>query len=88
MKGLYKTEGVCSAYIGVELDGDIIKRVEFMGGGQGNLQAVARLVQGMHVDEAVQRLKGIDCGGRGTSCPDQLSKALLEVKEKGMAEEA
>lgn len=55
MKGLYKTEGVCSAYIGVELDGDIIKRVEFMGGCQGNLQAVARLVQGMHVGRSCSK---------------------------------
>lgn len=88
MKGLYKTQGVCSKYIGIELDGDRIQRVEFMGGCPGNLQAVARLVQGMNVDEAAAKLKGIDCGGKGTSCPDQLSRALLEVRDKGNAEDA
>ena len=63
-----------------ELDGDTVKSVKFNGGCNGNTQGVAALVKGMNVDEAISRLKGIDCGGRGTSCPDQLAKALEQMK--------
>lgn len=73
---VYKTKGVCSQEIHFELDGDTVKHVEFIGGCSGNTQGVARLVEGMKVSEAIHRLKGIKCGFRPTSCPDQLATAL------------
>lgn len=76
----YIPQGVCSRQINVELDGDTIKSVEFIGGCAGNTQGVARLVQGMNVDEAISRIEGIQCGFKPTSCPDQLAKALREAK--------
>ena len=77
----YKTRGVCSREIRFDIDGNTIKTVQFVGGCSGNTQGVARLIEGMDVDEAIRRIDGIDCGGRGTSCPDQLAKALKEYKE-------
>ena len=79
---VYKTRGVCSQAIQFELDGDTIKHVNFIGGCSGNTQGVAALVEGMEVEEVIKRLKGIDCGGRGTSCPDQLAKALEQYLEE------
>ncbi|MGM9637149.1 MAG: TIGR03905 family TSCPD domain-containing protein [Eubacteriales bacterium] len=76
----YKTQGTCSRAIEVCVENDIIQSVRFEGGCHGNTQGVAALVKGMSVDEAISRLSGIDCRGRGTSCPDQLSKALIELK--------
>ena len=73
---VYKTKGVCSQEIHFELDGDVIKQVEFIGGCSGNTQGVARLVEGMKASDAISRLEGIQCGFRPTSCPDQLAKAL------------
>lgn len=75
----YKTKGVCSQKIIFELDGDTVKHVEFVGGCSGNTQGVARLVEGMKVDEAIRRLEGIRCGVRPTSCPDQLARALKQA---------
>lgn len=75
----FKTKGVCSQSIDFELDGDTIKKVEFVGGCSGNTQGVARLVQGMNIDEAIRKLEGIKCGPRSTSCPDQLAKALKQA---------
>ncbi len=75
----YKPSGVCSRLIQVELDGDTIKSVNFVGGCSGNTQGVARLVEGMDVHEAISRLEGIRCGFRPTSCPDQLAKALRQA---------
>lgn len=76
---VYQTRGVCSRAIHIELDGDTIKSVEFVGGCSGNTQGVARLVEGMKVSEAISRLDGIQCGPRPTSCPDQLAKALRQA---------
>nr|WP_207750343.1 TIGR03905 family TSCPD domain-containing protein [Mordavella massiliensis] len=76
----FKPQGVCSQMIRVELDGDTVKSVEFTGGCSGNTQGVARLVQGMNVDEAISRIEGIRCGFKPTSCPDQLAKALRMAK--------
>jgi uncharacterized protein (TIGR03905 family) len=73
---VYKTQGTCSQAIQLELDGDIIKSVEFVGGCSGNTQGVASLVRGMKAEEAIARLEGIRCGFKPTSCPDQLAKAL------------
>ncbi len=77
----FKTHGVCSREIQFDIDGDTIKSVQFIGGCSGNTQGVSRLIQGMNIDEAIKRIDGIDCGGRGTSCPDQLAKALKEYKK-------
>lgn len=76
----YKTRGTCSREIHFDIDGSVVRNVKFVFGCMGNTQGVARLVEGMEVDEAIARLSGIDCNGRGTSCPDQLAKALAEAK--------
>ncbi len=73
---VYNTQGTCSRQIEIELDGEVISSVTFVGGCQGNTTGVAALVRGMRVGEAVARLEGIDCHGKGTSCPDQLARAL------------
>ena len=78
----YTTHGTCSREI--ELDGDTVKSVKFIGGCSGNTQGVASLCRGMKADEVVERLRGIRCGAKPTSCPDQLSKAL----QIALAEEA
>lgn len=78
----YKPVGVCSREIEIEVEGSIIKSVRFTGGCAGNTQGVAALIANMNIDEAIKRLKGIDCGGRGTSCPDQLAKALEKIKKE------
>jgi uncharacterized protein (TIGR03905 family) len=75
-KRVFTPEGVCSSRIFFTIDAGKIIRVEFMDGCEGNLQGIASLVEGMEVDEVVKRLRGIDCSGRGTSCPDQLARAL------------
>ncbi|MBR1774817.1 MAG: TIGR03905 family TSCPD domain-containing protein [Bacteroidales bacterium] len=75
----YKTFGTCSQFIDIELDGEKIKNVNFIGGCHGNTQGVAALIKGMEVKEAIKRLKGIDCKGKGTSCPDQLAIALEKM---------
>jgi len=67
--------------IDFELDGDIIKSVKFLGGCHGNTQGIAKLVEGMKIDDVIEKLEGTDCGGRGTSCPDQLARALKEAKK-------
>lgn len=77
----YKTHGVCSHEINFEVNGNTLTHVEFVGGCSGNTQGVARLVEGMDVDEAIQKLDGIQCGPRPTSCPDQLARALKKYKE-------
>lgn len=77
----YKTSGVCSREIHIEVEDGVITSCAFVGGCHGNTQGVAALVVGMKVDDAIARLSGIDCRGRGTSCPDQLAKALREAAE-------
>jgi uncharacterized protein (TIGR03905 family) len=78
----YKTSGVCSTTINLEITDNILKNVEFVGGCSGNLLGISQLVKGMPIDEIIEKLKGIDCRNRGTSCPDQLSKALLAWKKE------
>ncbi len=75
----YTPRGVCSRNITMEVTDGIIDSVKFMGGCNGNTQGVAALVKGMKVTEAIERLEGINCNGKGTSCPDQLAKALKEA---------
>lgn len=79
MKYTYTTHGVCSRQIEIELCGDTIESVKFLGGCSGNTQGVASLVKGMNAQEAIERLRGIRCGARPTSCPDQLAIALEEA---------
>ena len=75
----YRTNGVCSMAINFDIDDDKVKSVEFIGGCSGNTQGVARLVEGMPVEEAIKRLEGIKCGNKPTSCPDQLASALKKA---------
>ena len=77
----YTTKGTCSRKIIVDVEDGIVVNCRFEGGCSGNTQGVAALVIGMNVDEAIRRLKGIKCGMKNTSCPDQLSRALEAAKE-------
>lgn len=77
----YNTFGVCSTKINFEIEDNKIKDISFTGGCEGNLRGICSLVKGLDVDFAIERLKGIDCRGKGTSCPDQLAKALMEWKK-------
>ena len=76
----FKTQGVCSRAIHFEVKDNKVTNVSFVGGCSGNTQGVARLIEGMDVDEAISRLEGIQSGPRPTSCPDQLAKALKQYK--------
>ena len=76
----YTTHGTCSSAIDIEIDGDIIRDVAFSGGCHGNTQGLVALLRGMKVSDAIARLRGIDCKGRGTSCPDQLAQALESIE--------
>ncbi len=76
---IYRPKGVCSNTIDVQVEDGVIKSVEFTGGCNGNLQGISRLVAGMKVEDAIDRLKGIRCGFKSTSCPDQLACALQEI---------
>ena len=78
----YRTRGVCSQAIRFEVEGDVVEKVQFIGGCSGNTQGVARLAEGMTVDAVIAKLKGIRCGGKPTSCPDQLARALEQMKEE------
>lgn len=75
----YKTNKTCSRQIIVNVEEGIIKEVEFIGGCSGNTQGISALVKGMKIENVINKCRGIDCAGRGTSCPDQLSKALEEI---------
>lgn len=72
----YQTKGTCSRIIEYEVKDGKVYNVRFQGGCHGNLQGIAALIEGMSVEEVIKKLKGIDCRGRGTSCPDQLATAL------------
>ena len=72
----YTTQGTCSKLIEVEVENGVVHEVHFIGGCNGNLQGISALVKGMPVEAVISRLEGIRCGGRPTSCPDQLCKAL------------
>lgn len=82
MEYRYKPSGVCSREMIIELDGNTIKKLTIVGGCDGNTKGISKLVAGMNINNVIERLKGIQCGMKGTSCPDQLAKALLELKEK------
>ena len=80
MEYRFRPKGVCSQEMIIQLDEDIIKDVKIIGGCAGNTVGVSRLIKGMKINEAIKRLKGIPCGLRSTSCPDQLAIALEEAK--------
>jgi uncharacterized protein (TIGR03905 family) len=75
----YKTKGTCSQRIFFDIEDGKVKNVQFVGGCNGNLKGIAALVEGMDAEEVISRVEGIRCGMKGTSCPDQLAKALKEV---------
>ena len=83
MTHTFRPQGVCSQQMKVELDEQgVIRDLQVMGGCHGNLQGIAALVKGMEAEEAVSRLKGIRCGFRSTSCPDQLARNLEKILEQ------
>ncbi|WP_071134885.1 TIGR03905 family TSCPD domain-containing protein [Millionella massiliensis] len=75
----YTPQGVCSRQIDIELEDGVIRSIRFTGGCHGNTQGVSALATGMRADEVIARLRGTDCKGRGTSCPDQLARALEQA---------
>ena len=76
----YKTQGTCSQRIIFEIEDNKVRNLYFIGGCNGNLQGIGKLVEGMDIDEVITRVEGISCGGRPTSCPDQLAQALKAAK--------
>lgn len=78
---IYQPKGVCSSAINIESENNVIKSVIFTGGCNGNLQGISRLVENMPIEEAISKLKGIKCGFKSTSCPDQLAYALETIHE-------
>lgn len=81
MKISYKTKGVCSRQINIEVEDGIVKKVQFEGGCNGNTKGISALAEGMKAEDVIERLKDIKCGFKGTSCPAQLAEALESVKE-------
>lgn len=81
MQYQYKTSGTCSREIFFEIEDGKLKNVEFLGGCNGNLKGIGSLVEGMDIDDVIARLEGTTCGGKNTSCPDQLANALKKAKE-------
>ena len=83
MQHIYNTQGTCSRQIVIDVkDNGTIEQVTFIGGCNGNTQGISSLVKGMKIDDVITKLKGIKCGFRPTSCPDQLATALKQIKEK------
>ena len=79
MKYTYKTRGVCAVKIEFDLDGDVVRNIRFLGGCDGNLKAISKLVDGMTVDQIEIKLRGNTCGRKPTSCADQLARAVREA---------
>nr|QGT51110.1 TSCPD domain-containing protein [uncultured Firmicutes bacterium] len=77
----YQPKGVCSREISFDIENDVVQNVKFVGGCNGNLQGISRLVEGLPRDKVIEILQGVNCNGKGTSCPDQLVQALLNSKE-------
>ena len=78
----FNPQGVCSRHMKIDVEDGVIRAVEIQGGCPGNLQAISRLVVGMRAEDVVERLEGIRCGGKPTSCPDQLARGLEEILAK------
>ena len=81
MQYTYKTKGTCSQMITFDVNDNIVSNVQFFGGCNGNLKGIAKLVEGMNIDEVIARIEGVKCGMKSTSCPDQLAQALKTSKE-------
>ncbi|MBR2039802.1 MAG: TIGR03905 family TSCPD domain-containing protein [Clostridia bacterium] len=79
MKFSYKTKGVCSRQINIEVEDGIVKKVQFEGGCNGNTKGISALVEGMKAEDVIEKLKDIKCGFKGTSCPAQLAEALKSI---------
>ena len=79
---IYKPNGVCSREMRITYDGDTLIDLQVIGGCNGNLKGIGKLVQGMKLEEVAKRLEGVTCGMKQTSCPDQLSKAIKEILKK------
>ncbi len=77
---VYKTKGTCSREIHYSVKDGVIESIEVIGGCNGNLKGICRLITGMPVEQVIKAFKGVDCGGRGTSCPDQIAQALEQAK--------
>lgn len=78
----YITQGTCSKLITIAVKDNILVDVEFLGGCNGNLKGISTLVKGLPIDEVINKLQGIPCGNKSTSCPDQLAQCLIEYKSK------
>ena len=85
MKHIFSPKGVCASKVEFDLEGDVVRNISFYGGCNGNLKAIAALAEGMTVQEVKDRLLGIKCGFKSTSCSDQLAQALLAAVEKEQA---
>ena len=83
MQYTYTPRGVCSRQILIDIDGDVIQNVQFIGGCNGNTKGISSLVKGMKVDDVIARCQGIRCGLKPTSCPDQLATALQAIQKEG-----
>ena len=83
MEYIYKTKGTCSSKIRLDINDGVVTNVVYTGGCDGNLHGIMSLVKGMKAEDVVARLEGIRCGGKATSCPDQLSRALRQALEQG-----
>lgn len=78
----YKTRGTCSSQITFDIEDDIVKNVRFQGGCNGNLKGISKLVEGMTAEDVIDKLSGVTCGFKSTSCPDQLAKAVASAYNK------
>ena len=81
MQITYRPRGTCSQLMEIETEGNIVKSLKVTGGCDGNLKGIAKLIEGMEIDEVISRLEGIRCGRKPTSCPDQLAQALKKARE-------
>ena len=79
---IYNTSGTCSKQIIIDIEDEIIQNIQFVGGCQGNLSGIGQLTKGMKITEVIERLKGITCGAKKTSCPDQLATGLMKYLEE------
>ncbi len=82
MKYTFTPKGVCSQKIEIEIENGVIQDVVYTGGCNGNLKGIRALTKGMKVDDVIEKLQGIECGFKGTSCPDQLSRALKAIRDE------
>ena len=82
MRYSYRPQGVCSRQMIFDIEGDVIENVQIIGGCPGNLLGISHLVKGQKIDDVIARLENVRCGGKPTSCPDQMAKALRQIREQ------